>query len=181
MSLRTSATRYARALLEVAIAESDPAKVEQGLASLVAAVTSHDEVRRILASPGLPVDTRRRIVEALAKKAGAEAPVVKLAVMLADRGRLELLPPLLDTYREHLLAHRNIVSASVRSATPLAADKVASLERSLAKLTGKQVQLEVATDPSLIGGLVARIGSTVYDGSIRTQLQKMKQQLVENG
>ena len=67
----------------------------------------------------------------------------------------------------------------MRSAAPLSPEKVQSLEQSLARLTGKQVQLDVTIDPSLIGGVVARIGSTVYDGSIRTQLEKMKQQLVE--
>ncbi len=181
MSLRTTATRYARALLDVAAKESDPQKVEQDLASIVAAVTGNDEARRILSNPGLPPATRRKIIGAIATQTGAEPVVVKLVMLNADRGRIEMLPQLLETYRERLLAHRNIVSASVRSAAPLAPATVTRLEQSLATLTGKHVQLDVTTDPSLIGGIVARIGSTVYDGSIKTQLGKMKQQLVEQG
>jgi F-type H+-transporting ATPase subunit delta len=106
-------------------------------------------------------------------------PLVKLLAMLADRSRLDLLHDLLDVYRERQLAHENIVKGTVTSAAPLAPEHIAALQRSLSGATGKQVQLDVAIDPALIGGVVARIGSTVYDGSIRTQLARMKQQLVE--
>jgi F-type H+-transporting ATPase subunit delta len=71
------------------------------------------------------------------------------------------------------------VRGTVLAAAPLGPDKVSALERSLSAATGKKVQLETQVDPSLIGGVVARIGSTVYDGSIRTQLQKVRQQLIE--
>jgi F-type H+-transporting ATPase subunit delta len=105
--------------------------------------------------------------------------VAKLLNLLAERGRLELLPDLREVYRERLLAHSNVVRATVTSAAPLSPDDVQRLEASLGGLTGKRVQLETAVDPAIIGGVVTRIGSTVYDGSIRTQLQKMRQQLVE--
>jgi F-type H+-transporting ATPase subunit delta len=180
MSLRTSATRYAKALLDVAINESDLATIERDLASIVEAVEGHGELRRILTSPGTPQSARMSITKALAARAGVQAPVAKLLALLADRGRLELLPELLAVYRERLLAHHNIVRATVTSATALSADKVQQLEASLSRLTGKRVQLDTRVDPSIIGGVVTRIGSTVYDGSVRTQLQKMRQQLVES-
>lgn len=180
MSTRTSATRYARALLDVALKESDPQKIEQDLASFAAAMRESADLRRALLSPEIPAPTRRQVVDAVSKKIGMEPPAAKLLALLADRGRLELYPELLDVYRERLLAHNNIVKGTVTTAAPLAADKVRALEQSLSAATGKKVQLEVAVDPSLIGGVVTRIGSTVYDGSIRTQLQRMKQQLVEN-
>ena len=85
-----------------------------------------------------------------------------------------------EVYRERLLSHRNIVRAAVTSAAPLAAENIARLEASLRTMTGKNVQVETAVDPSIIGGIITRIGSTVYDGSIRTQLTRMRQQLVEN-
>jgi F-type H+-transporting ATPase subunit delta len=179
MSLRTSATRYAKALLDVAISESDPAVIERDLATMVDAFTNHAELKRALTSPGTPQQARVSLVNALTSRAGAQAPVAKLLAMLAERGRLELLPSLLDVYRERLLAHRNVVRATVTSAAPLSPDKVQRLEASLSRLTGKQVQIETSVDPAIIGGVVTRIGSTVYDGSIRTQLQKMRQQLVE--
>jgi F-type H+-transporting ATPase subunit delta len=180
MSLRTSATRYAKALLDVAVAESDPAVIERDLASIVEAVTHHEELHRVLTSPRTPQAVRVNVVNALTARANVQPPVAKLLAMLAERGRLELLPVMLDVYRERLLAHRNIVQATVTSAAPLSADRLGELKTSLGALTGKQVQLDTAVDQSLIGGVVARIGSTVYDGSIRTQLQKMRQQLIEN-
>jgi F-type H+-transporting ATPase subunit delta len=178
MSLRTSATRYAKALFDVAVKESDAAQVERDLASIAAAMRQPD-VQRVMTSAAVPDHVRVNIVRAIADKAAAAKPVAKLVVMLAERGRIELLPHVLDVYRERLLAHANIVKASVTTATPVPAEKTEALARSLGALTGKQVRLETSVDPALIGGVVARIGSTVYDGSIRTQLQKMKQQLVE--
>ena len=180
MSRRTSATRYARALLDVAIQESDPSKIERDLESFVAMVEGNAELKRALLSPRVPPDRRRSLVTALLQQSGAEMPLVKLMGLLADRGRLDLLHDLLDVYRERRLAHENIVKGTVTSPAPLAPEHVAALEKSLSGATGKQVQLEVAIDPALIGGVVTRIGSTVYDGSIRTQLARMKQQLVEN-
>ena len=179
MSVRTSATRYAKALLDVAIKESDPVQIEADLATVVDAMASHADLRRALLSPAVPQGVRMNVVRALTDRIGAQPPVAKLLAMLAARGRLDLVPELLDVYRERLLAHRNIVPATVRSAVPLSAETVAALSRQLGAVTGKQMQLEVTVDPSLIGGVVTAIGSTVYDGSMRTQLQKMKQQLVK--
>ena len=181
MSLRTSATRYAKALLDVAVAERlDTAAIERDLASVVNAMNGHAELRRAFTSPGIPQVVRMNVVNAFARQSGLQGPLAKLLTMLAERGRLDLLPLMLDVYRERLLSHRNIVRATVTAATPLSDDKVQRLEGSLGALTGKQVQIETNVDPSIIGGVVTRIGSTVYDGSIRTQLQKMRQQLVEN-
>lgn len=179
MSVRTSATRYAKALLDVALQESDANQIERDLTSIVSAMEQTSELRRAMVSRGVPVTVRANVIRAVAEQVGAASPLVKLLNMLAEKGRLELLPVLLDVYRERLLAHGNIVRAHVTSATPLTPENTRGLEQSLAKLTGKQVQIETTVDPSLIGGVVAKIGSTVYDGSVRTQLVKIKEQLVE--
>src|SRR5687767_14887963 len=103
MSLRTSATRYAKVLLEVALQESDPARIEADLASVVSAMNEHAELRRAMLNPAIPHAVRVNVVKALAERAGVQRPVAKLLVMLAERGRLELLPHLLDVYRERML------------------------------------------------------------------------------
>ncbi|HYU79338.1 MAG TPA: ATP synthase F1 subunit delta [Vicinamibacterales bacterium] len=179
MSLRTSAARYARALLDVALKESDAARIERQLAAFVETTRTHEELGRALASPRVPAASRRQLVDALTKRMELEPPLAKLLVMLADRGRMELLPDLLDVYRERLLAHSNIMKGAVTSAIELSPDKAQALARSLSTAAGKTVQLETNVDASLVGGVVARLGSTVYDGSIRTQLERMKQQLVQ--
>jgi F-type H+-transporting ATPase subunit delta len=179
MSVRTSATRYAKALLHVAIQESDPSTIDQDLVSVARAMAESAELRRALTSPGIPQQIRVNVTAALTSKVGVQPPVAKLLKMLADRGRLDLVPTMSEVYTERLLAHRNIVRATVTSAVPLTPEKTQRLEASLSDMTGKRVQVETAVDPSIIGGIVTRIGSTVYDGSIRTQLVKMRQQLVE--
>ena len=178
MSLRTSATRYAKVLLEVAIQESDPARVEADLTDIVDAMKATPELRRGMLSPGIAHGARVSLVTAIVEHTSLQAPVAKLLMMLAERGRLELLPDLLEVYRERLLAHSNVVRGQITSAAPLPPDRLQALQQSLSARTGKQVQIDTAVDPSLIGGVVARIGSTVYDGSVRTQLQKMRQQMI---
>jgi F-type H+-transporting ATPase subunit delta len=166
-------------LLDVAIQESDPSAVEQELASVARAMAGSAELRRALTSPGIPQQIRVNVTNALTATMGVQPPLAKLLKMLADRGRLDLVPTMSEVYSERLRAHRGIVRATVTSAAPLTAEKQQRLEASLSSMTGKKVQLKTAVDPSIIGGIVTRIGSTVYDASIRTQLQKMKQQLVE--
>ena len=179
MSLKSSATRYARALLDVAIVQSDPGKVETDLSELAAMIAGHAELHRVLTDPRVPVAARTGLVRTIAERAAVESPVARLLALLAERGRLELLPAIVETYRERLLAYRKIVHAHVDAAAPLAQERQDALRDRLSHLTGKHVQLDVGIDPALIGGVVARIGSTVYDGSVRTQLHKMRQQLVE--
>ena len=119
MSLRTSATRYARALLDVALRESDAHRIERDLTSFVLAMNASAELKRALTSPRIPAATRRSIVEAIAQQIGMDAPLRKLLGMLADRGRLEIYNELLAVYRERLLAHQGIVKGAVTSPAPL--------------------------------------------------------------
>jgi F-type H+-transporting ATPase subunit delta len=102
-----------------------------------------------------------------------------VVVLLAERDRLVLLPDLLAAFRDRLLDYQNVVRAEVTTAVPLDGGRTAAIERSLAQATGRNVALTTRVDPALVGGLVARIGSTVYDASIVTQLQKLKQRLAD--
>jgi F-type H+-transporting ATPase subunit delta len=105
--------------------------------------------------------------------------VAKLLMLLAERDRFTLLPDMVAVYRERLLEYQQIVRAEVTTATPLPPERAAELEQRLSRATGRRVTMETRVDPSIIGGLVARIGSTVYDGSVSTQLEKLKDALVE--
>ena len=105
--------------------------------------------------------------------------VTRMLVLLAKSGKLNLVPELAAAYGERLLSHQNVVRAAVTSAAPLSTEKTKALEESLAQVTGKKVELSVSVDPELLGGVVAQIGSTVYDGSVKTQLTKMRQELVK--
>jgi F-type H+-transporting ATPase subunit delta len=179
MSLRPSATRYARALFEVAVKEADVDQVGRELEGFVAAVEGHDELRRILVGAAVPRALRAGVARAVADRLKLSGPTGKLVDLLADRARLELLPEVAAVYRERLLIHRNIVPARVTSAAPLAPDRLAALTARLSEAAGKQLQISADVDATLIGGLVARIGSTVYDGSVQTQLKKLRQRMVD--
>ena len=179
MSTRASAARYARALLDVVIQEGDPEQVERELSAVADLYAGNPELQRALTSPAVPVAAKRGIVEAVVSRAKLSPVLGKLMLMLADRNRLALLPELAASYRERLMEHRQIVRAEVTTAVPLLPDQVTQFEQRLAVATGRHVTMTTRVDPSLIGGAVARVGSTVYDGSIATQLAKMKERLEE--
>jgi F-type H+-transporting ATPase subunit delta len=181
MSTRTSAARYARALFDVARQEADLTVVGQNLDAVSAAMRDNPELTRALANRSLPDAVRRNIIVAVGEKLGVLAPVAKLLALLSDRGRIELLPEIAEVYGQRLLEHQNVVQADVTTAVPLSPDQAARLEAGLRSATGKQITMRVSVDPALLGGVVARVGSTVYDGSVRTQLKKMRDQLVAQG
>lgn len=177
MSMRSSAARYAKALLDVAIAESDPNRAEQELAAIVGLVREHPDLERTLANPVVSAADKRAIVQQLLDRLKPSSPAGKLVLLLASRGRLALLPDLLDVYRERLMEHRNVLNAEVTTAVTLSPERAAQLEQRLAAATGRVVTMTTKVDPSIIGGVVTRIGSTVYDGSVATQLAKVKDRL----
>jgi F-type H+-transporting ATPase subunit delta len=180
MSLRTSANRYARALFDVALEEkADLDKVAQDLHAVVAMMKASPDLALASNRTAVTDTARQALMETVANAMALSAPVTKMMVLLARTGKLNLLPDVAASYQERLLAHQNIVRADVKSATALSPEKTKALEESLSKVTGKKVELSVSVDPELLGGVVARIGSTVYDGSVRTQLQRMRQELVE--
>ena len=179
---RTAATRYARALLDVAFTEKgDLRAIEADLAGFAALFTEHPTLQKVLLNPAVPVPRKRATIAELTTRAKLTPVLGKLLLLLAERDRLVLLPDLLAAYRERLLDHLNIVRAEVTTAVALPADRAKAVEQSLARVTGRTVMLETRVDPAIIGGVVARVGSTVYDGSVTTQLEKMRTKLVAGG
>jgi F-type H+-transporting ATPase subunit delta len=179
MSARESAAKYARALLDVAIQETDPAQVERQLTAFTDLVAGNSELRETLTHPAVPTVTKQHVVREIASRLQLTAPVDKLLLVLAERDRLALLTDLIDVYRERLLEHQHVVRAEVTTATPLTPERMDLLRDRLAHATGRTVTMTVNVDPSLIGGMVARIGSTVYDGSVATQLAKLRDKLLQ--
>ncbi len=180
MTNKTAANRYARALFDVALAEkADLPVIEQQLAAFAELFTQNAALAKVLLNPAVPAP-RKGAAVALVVKSAKPAPVVaKLIVLLAERDRLVLLPDLVAAYRDRVLDYQKIVRAEVTSAAPLAADRAKAIERSLANVTGRTVRLSTRVEPELIGGLIAKVGGTVYDGSVTMQLRKMKQRLTE--
>lgn len=181
MTGRAAATRYARALLDVALKErADAQQIGRELAEFAGIVQGHETLQRVLSNPAVPTARKRAVIEDLVARAGTmAAPLAKLLVLLADRDRMALLAQVASAYQARLLEHAKVVRAEVTTAVPLPADRLAALGQGLARATGLDVQLENRVEPAIIGGAVTRIGSTVYDGSITRQLQKMKASLIQ--
>jgi F-type H+-transporting ATPase subunit delta len=144
-------------------------------------VSSHPDLHRVLLSPGIPSAAKVNIVSDLLDLRPPAMPVGRLLVMLAERDRLALLPDVGAVYHERLLEHQQVVKAEVTTAIPLAEDKADALRRSLSHATGKQVLLQARVDPAILGGVVARVGSVVFDGSVARHLARVRAQLVEAG
>ena len=181
MTNKTAAIRYARALLDVAVKEkADLELVEHELSQFADLFTQYPLLEKVLLNPAVPVPRKRAAVSDLLARATFTPIVSKLITMLADRDRLVLVPDLLAAYRDRLLDYRGVVRAEVTTAAPIDATRAQAIQKGLAALTGRTVLLATKIDPSIIGGLVARIGSTVYDASITRQLEKMKERLVES-
>lgn len=180
MTGRGAAIRYARALFDVAQKEGDVQQVGHDVSEFAQFVASNETLARVLSNPAIPVQKKRALVQELTSRAGTLSPiVVKLLALLADRDRLALLPEIVRSYENRLMEHAQVVRAEVVTAMALPPDRLAALQQGLAGATGRQVQLEHRVDPSIVGGAIARVGSTVYDGSVTMQLDKLKQQLME--
>jgi F-type H+-transporting ATPase subunit delta len=174
-----AAARYARALFDVALKESDPVQIERDLTSFAELLSSNAELHGALTNPAVSTSAKRQVVDALAIRLKAARPAHKLLLLLAERDRLGVVPDVLAVYRERLMEHQHVVSAEVTTAAPLTPDRLAQIQQKLATLTGRNVDMKTNVDPAIIGGVVTRIGSTVYDGSIATQLAKLKERLIE--
>ena len=175
MTSRAAGTRYARALFDVARTEADVQQVGQELGGFTAFVAGHDVLQKLFSNPAIPAPKKKAVVGELIARSGAMSSVVrKLLLLLAERDRLVLLPDISAAYHNRVMEHAKVVRAEIVTAIGLPADRVAALQQGLAQATGRQVQLEGRVDPSIIGGAIARVGSTVYDGSVTRQLEKMK-------
>ena len=183
MTSGAAASRYARALFDVTLKEgADVEKVQRELDQFVTLFRSHDVLSQTLGNPAIPASKKVAVTKALLDRAGGVAPTLaKLILLLAERDRLVLLPGVLRTYRERVMDHQKVIRGEVTTAMALPPEKLRALEQGLQKATGRTVLLESKIDPSIIGGVITRLGSTVYDGSVTTQLQKMKEALVEAG
>ena len=180
MSTRASAARYAKALFDIALAESAPEQVEKELVAFSDLVRAHADLRQALESPAIPAARKAAIVTQLVDRQQPSGPMRKLLLLLAERDRFDLLTDLVSVFHERVMEHLKLVQAEVTTAAPLPADQAAQLQQRLGSMIGRTVTLTTRVDPALIGGMVTRIGSTVYDGSVATQLAALRQRLTES-
>lgn len=179
MTSRTAAARYARALLDVATKEgADLDRIGRELGEFVTFLGQQPALERLLLNPAVPAPRKRAAMEQITGLSGFTTVVSKTLILLADRDRLGLLRDVVAVYSDALADRQNIVRAEVTSAEPLTPERVQAIEQRLAAVTGKRVAMKTSVSKDLIGGIVTRIGGTVYDASIATQLKKLRDRLV---
>ena len=164
---------YAGALLTVARSEGNLADVEDELFRFARLLETNDELRTTLTDAQLPVSRRQQIVEDLLG-GRANPTTTALLSMVVGIGRSRDLPAIIDELVKLSAAEGNKEVAEVRSAVALTDDQKQRLATALEAKTGKKVELKVIIDPTVLGGLVAQVGDTVIDGSVKTRLQQLK-------
>ena len=167
--------RYARALLELGEETGTTSRLLENLADFLKAYEESADLRKVLNNPSVSVAERKALIKALAQKMGLNALVSNFLQLLMDKDRSSALPSIFSAYQSLADQKAGHVRAQVVSASPLEAAQVAQIKASLSKMTGKQVIVETGVDEALIGGVVTRIGGKVYDGSLRTQLDLLRQ------
>ncbi len=176
MSVQERIDAYANALLEVARAEGHLAGVEDDLFRFARVFEGSDELRLALTDPQLPAERRMAIVEEL-MGGKALATSAALAAFLVGVGRAADIPEIVDAFVEKAAHVRSREVAEVRTALPLDEGQRNRLAEALAAATGKQIELKVIIDPTVLGGLVARVGDTVIDGTVRHRLDQLREQV----
>ena len=167
---------YAAALFEVARAEGSLETVEEELFRVARTIEGSDELRSTLTDRAVPVEMRQGIVEDLL---GSRASSVTTALVsfVVGSGRSKDLPAIIDRLVERAAEERSQAVAEVRSAIPLDDDQKTRLAAALGKATGKNISVKVVVDPSILGGIVAQVGDTVIDGSVRSRLNQLREAL----
>jgi F-type H+-transporting ATPase subunit delta len=174
------ARRYARAALDVAEMRGGaggPSVLGSDLLTLVGLIDRHAPLRAALADPRVDLDARRRVLEAIAQKAGLSELTRRLVALLISRDRLWLLPALAEAASAEILARRGVLPAEATSAVPLIETQRRALARALGKASGLEVELRTHVDPEVLGGVRVKMGGKTYDGTVRAHLAALRQSL----
>jgi F-type H+-transporting ATPase subunit delta len=175
--VRAVADRYADALADVALSQENADQVRNELASFVGLLRESPELRAVLESPAVSRANKRAAVEALVARMGASRTLRNFLLVVVDRRRTALLPEMQRALDARLDERMGITRAEVTSARGLDEAARAQLRSALERLTGGQVEARYEIDPALIAGAVVRVHSTIYDGSVRTQLERLRARL----
>ena len=173
-----AANRYARALIDALYPDHAESGLKQ-LQSFSDLLKEEPEALNLLENPAAAGETRKKLLAEIAGALGFDKRVENFINFIVDRNRLHIFDEILDAYQMFFDERRGIVRAEVTAALPLDPVQTREIAAKLQKLTGKEVRMNVSVDPSLIGGVVAQVGGTIYDGSVRQQLRAFRNRLVE--
>jgi F-type H+-transporting ATPase subunit delta len=174
---------YARAFADVALKPGNHLDSDRALRELYgmeALLRQSDQLRRVLENPSIPGDRKRAVLDAIASKLGITRQVRNFVAVVTDHRRLRLFSEILKHLEREINNRQGFAEAEVHSARQLGDPEKKMLEAEIAKMIGKKVRARYEQDSSLLGGAVVQVGSTIFDGSVKGQLERIREQLVEN-
>ena len=175
--MKSASLQYANALADVALDEGAREPARRQLAEFVDAYKESAELRNFLGSPGVTREAKHAVIEKLSARLGASKIIRNFLFVVIDNRRTHLLPNILETFERVLRQRQGVAEAEVASAAEMSENQKAGLLRTLERLTGKKIEAKYSLEPALLGGAVVRIGDTIYDGSVRKQLNQLRVRL----
>ena len=174
-------SRYARAFVDAVFElKLDSPKVVQDLHAVLNVSNENPELQQIWENPSIPAEQKRNLLDAITARLGVVKYVRNFLAILIDHHRMVMLPEIVTQFEHELNERLGFAEAEITSSRELVDQQRRELELQISQMTGKRVLAKYAIDASLLGGAMVRVGSTIYDGSVRGQLQKMKEELVNS-
>lgn len=171
--------RYSRSLAEIAFEENLEHAVSEDLRTFSEIFSQVPDLLDVFNAPAIPKDEKEKLLAALMAKYPVNPITSNFIRILLQHNRMLHFRQIADGYEKSVNERKGIVSARITAAAPVSPDNLKALEAKLAEITGKRINMESQTDTNLLGGVVVQIGSTIFDGSVRTQLTEMKRRLTE--
>lgn len=179
--MATVVNTYARAFADVVIGSRLDVVRTLAEAQQVAALADQSkELREVWDNPSIGAEQKRAVLDAIVRRVGISPPVRNFVAVLIDKRRTRFLSEIVKQFAHDLNERLGIAEAEVTTARELTVEERAELEADLSRVTGKAIRATYGQNPALLGGAIARVGSTVYDGSVKGQLERIRQQLVSN-
>ena len=179
--MATVANTYARAFADVVTSRHlDPAETLAQVQQITALARESKELREVWDNPAIPAVQKRGVLDAIVQRAGISRPVRNFVAVIIDHGRTRFLGEIVARFAEELNQRLGFAEAQITTVREWTAEERLRLEGDLARATGKNIRARYAQDRAILGGAIARVGSTVYDGSVRGQLQRIREQMSSN-
>lgn len=179
--MATVINTYARAFADVVMGDKlDPQRTLAEVKQIVALVEQNKMLYEVWDNPSIPAEQKRGVLDGIVQRGGISRPVRNFVAVVIDKGRTRVLAEIVEQFGQDLNQRLGIAEAEITTARELSKAEQAMLESDLTRVTGKKIRASYEQNPAVLGGAIARVGSTIYDGSVKGQLEKIRRQLVNS-